>query len=167
MTNKRKDWAISATALFVLAAAVWLWLAPGTARAAPNVTFQTLKGQRIDLNQMRGKPVLVSFWATTCAGCLEEMPHLVELYEELHPDGFEMVGVAMSYDPPSQVLELSEARELPYSISLDLDSAIANAFGEVQLTPTSFLIDPEGNIALHKLGALDLPALRQQIKSYL
>lgn len=167
MINKRKDWVISATALFVLAATAWLWLAPSTARAAPNVTFQTLKGQRINLNQMLGKPVLVSFWATTCAGCIEEMPHLVELYEELHSDGFEIVAVAMSYDPPSQVLELSEARELPYSISLDLDSAIADAFGEVQLTPTSFLIDPEGNIALHHLGALDLPALRQKIKSYL
>lgn len=167
MINKRKHWAISATVIFMLAAAAWLWLAPSVARAAPNVTFQTLKGQRVELNQMLGKPVLVSFWATTCSICLEEMPHLVELYEEFHPDGFEIVGVAMSYDPPSQVLELSEARELPYPISLDFDSAIANAFGEVQLTPTSFLIDPEGNIALHKLGALDLPALRQQIKSYL
>ena len=164
----QSKYAIPATAAgLLLVVMALLYLVPGPVRAAPNVTFQTLKGPKIELQSVRGKPVLVNFWATTCSVCMEEMPHLIELYNELNPDGFEMVGVAMSYDPPNQVLELTEATQLPYNISLDLDSAIAHAFDEVQLTPSSFLIDPEGNIVLYKLGALDLPALRHQILSYL
>lgn len=167
MLKHHKHWLIPAVTALLIAALAWLWLGPGIARAAPDVTFQTLKGQKLELKNMRGKPVLVNFWATTCSICMEEMPQLVELYNELHPSGFEMVGVAMSYDTPDHVVQLTQAVELPYDISWDLDAAIANAFDQVELTPSSFLIDPTGNIVLYKLGALDLPALRKQIKSYL
>ncbi|MGB0866652.1 MAG: TlpA disulfide reductase family protein [Granulosicoccaceae bacterium] len=162
-----KNRAALAAVTLLAAVTVWYWIVPSSAQAAPNVTFNTLDGQQIELEQLRGRPVLVNFWATTCPSCMEEMPHLMELYDELHPDGFEMVGVAMAYDPPNQVLELSEAVKLPYNISLDIDYAIADAFGDVRLTPTSFLIDPEGKIVLHKLGMLDMSSLRKQIKTYL
>ena len=164
---QRKHLLATTVAALLVATTAWSYLLPAPARAAPNVTFQTLKGQKIALQSLRGRPVLVNFWATTCAICMEEMPHLIELYKELNPAGFEIIGVAMSYDPPNQVLELTEATQLPYDISLDLDSAIATAFDDVQLTPSSFLIDPEGKIVLNKLGALDLAALRHQIQSYL
>lgn len=167
MTANSKNRAVSATLLLATAAAIWLWLASSFAQAAPNVIFQTLKGESIRLEELRGKPVLVSFWATSCQSCLEEMPHLAQLYSDLHPAGFEIVAVAMSYDPPNRVLELTEALRTPYKISLDIDSSIATAFGEVDLTPSTFLVDPAGQIVLHKLGALDLPALRKQVSSYL
>lgn len=167
MVQFLKNRAALAAVTLLAAVTVWYWIVPSSAQAAPNVTFNTLDGQQIELEQLRGRPVLVNFWATTCPSCMEEMPHLMELYDELHPDGFEMVGVAMAYDPPNQVLELSEAVKLPYNISLDIDYAIADAFGDVRLTPTSFLIDPEGKIVLHKLGMLDMSSLRKQIKTYL
>ncbi|MEM9604793.1 MAG: TlpA disulfide reductase family protein [Pseudomonadota bacterium] len=151
----------------VVLAAAWLWLAPTGARAAPNVTFTTLEGQRVDITALRGKPLLVNFWATTCIGCVAEMPHLAELYETFNDDGFEIVGVAMYYDPPNQVLELTRQRAVPYPISLDVDGRIGKAFGDVSLTPTSFLVDANGKIVFHKIGELDMDLLHNKIESML
>ena len=157
-------------AIFILAIAglsFWLWTSPSGLKWAPDVTFTTLEGEKLNMGELRGRPVLVTFWATTCPGCLKEMPHLVELYEELGNAGFELVGVAMSYDPPNRVLELTAERQLPYPIALDLDGALAAAFGNVMLTPTSFLIDPDGRIIKHKIGEMDMAELRQQVESLL
>ena len=157
-------------AIFIVAVAglsFWLWTSPSGLKWAPDVTFTTLKGEKLNIGELRGRPVLVTFWATTCPGCLKEMPHLVELYEELGNAGFELIGVAMSYDPPNRVLELTTERQLPYPIALDLDGALAAAFGNVMLTPTSFLIDPDGRIIKHKIGEMDIGELRQQIENLL
>ena len=154
--------------IFILAiagASLWLWTSPSGIKNAPEVTFSTLKGEKITMQQLRGRPVLVTFWATTCPGCLKEMPHLVELYEEYETGGFELIGVAMSYDPPNRVLELATERQLPYPIALDLDGGLAYAFGNVMLTPTSFLIAPDGKIIKHKIGEMDINELRRQIET--
>ena len=156
--------------LFILAVAgvsFWLWLSPAGLKWAPDVTFTTLQGKRISMDGLRGRPVLVTFWATTCPGCLKEMPHLVELYEELGNGRFELIGVAMSYDPPNRVLELTTERQLPYPIALDLDGTLAAAFGDVMLTPTSFLIDPDGRIIRHRIGEMDMSELRREIDNLL
>ena len=156
--------------IFILAVAgmsLWLWNSPSGLKWAPDVTFTTLEGEKIGMGELRGQPVLVTFWATTCPGCLKEMPHLVELYEELGNAGFELIGVAMSYDPPNRVLELTRERQLPYPIALDLDGALAAAFGNVMLTPTSFLIGPDGRIIRHRIGEMDITELRQQVESLL
>ncbi|HEU4708980.1 MAG TPA: TlpA disulfide reductase family protein, partial [Methylophilaceae bacterium] len=71
---------------------------------APDVTFVTLEGKNIRMTDLRGKVVLVNFWATDCPGCIAEMPQLVKTYNQYHDKGFEIVAVAMSYDPPNQVL---------------------------------------------------------------
>ena len=157
-------------ATFILAVAgmsLWLWTSPSGLKWAPDVTFTTLEGEKLNMGELRGRPVLVTFWATTCPGCLKEMPHLVELYEELGNAGFELIGVAMSYDPPNRVLELTAERQLPYPIALDLDGALAAAFGNVMLTPTSFLIGPDGRIIKHKIGGMDVGKLKQQVESML
>ncbi len=156
--------------LFILAVAglsLWLWLTPSGLKWAPEVTFTTLQGERLAMDDLRGRPLLVTFWATTCPGCLKEMPHLVELYEEFGHSRFQLIGVAMSYDPPNRVLELASERQLPYPVSLDLDGALAAAFGDVMLTPTSFLIDPEGRIVRHSIGAMDMSELRQDLENLL
>ena len=154
--------------VFILAIAglaFWLWTSPSGLKWAPEVTFSTLEGEKINMQELRGRPVLVTFWATTCPGCLKEMPHLVELYEEYGNGGFELIGVAMSYDPPNRVLELAAERQLPYPIALDLDGGLAYAFGNVMLTPTSFLVAPDGKIIKHKIGEMDIVELRRQIET--
>lgn len=164
---KFKELAPVAFGLVLIGALAVVWFAPAGANQAPNVTFQTISGKAVTMAELKGKPVLVNFWATTCPGCVKEMPHLAELYEELHPQGFEIVGVAMSYDPPNQVLELVKRRNVPYPIALDINDTAAKAFGDVQLTPTTFLIDPDGRIVQHKIGEMDLVALREKIVTML
>ena len=147
-------------------AAVWLFM-PAGLRPAPLLVGQTLDGRTLTLEQLRGKPVLVTFWATTCPSCIEEMPHLAELYRDLHPKGLEIIGVAMSYDPPEQVQAMVKRRQIPYPVIPDVQSRIAHEFDRVQLTPTTVLISPDGRIVQYRLGLLDMPKLRQTIQEML
>ena len=167
MLTTKRDKLTAAAFLSALIAIGWLWLGPSGARAAPDVTFNTLSGESVNLSELRGQPILVNFWATTCIGCVAEMPHLAELYNAYSAEGFKVVGVAMYYDPPNQVLELTQQRQVPYPISLDVDGKIGKAFGDVSLTPTSFLVDADGKIVLHKIGELDMDALHAKIESLL
>jgi cytochrome oxidase Cu insertion factor (SCO1/SenC/PrrC family) len=69
--------------------------------AAPDVTFTSLSGERIDLKSLRGKVVMVNFWATSCSTCVHEMPQMVDTYTRFKDRGLNFVAVAMSYDPPN------------------------------------------------------------------
>jgi peroxiredoxin len=152
--------------LFIVAGG--LWFAPGLLNPkAPDIGLTTIQGDKIRLNDLHGKPVLITFWATSCPGCLKEQPHLVELYKKLHPQGLEIIGIAMSYDPPNQVVALQKNRDLPYTIALDLDGSAAQSFDDVRLTPTSFLISPEGKIVFKKIGEMDMAKIERTINDML
>ncbi len=140
-----------------------LWLAPAGITQVPDITVTTLQGQEMRLTELRGRPLLVTFWASTCNGCLREMPHLTALYRELAPRGLEVLGIAMSYDPPNRVVEVSKARQIPYPLALDIDNTAATAFGDVSVTPSTFLIAPDGQVVLQQNGALDMGAVRARI----
>ncbi|HOB63190.1 MAG TPA: TlpA disulfide reductase family protein [Candidatus Competibacteraceae bacterium] len=162
-----KEIIIAGIAVIVVMACATVWLMPTGLRQAPPLVGKTLDGRTLTLQQFRGKPVLVTFWATTCPGCIEEMPHLIDLYRDLNPKGLEIIGVAMAYDPPEQVRTLAAQRQIPYPIVLDTQARIAREFDNVQLTPTSVLISPDGRIVEYRLGALDMPKLRQTIGAML
>lgn len=160
---KLKDIAIAGFAVALIGILAYLWFSPSGLKQAPELAVTTLEGKQLSLGQLRGKPVLVTFWATTCPGCVKEMPHLVELYNELSPQGLEIIALAMAYDPEEQVREMVKLKQLPYTVALDSDGAAARAFGDVKLTPTSFLISPEGRIVQQKLGEMDMNLLHNRI----
>lgn len=160
---KVKDIAIAVFSIALIGVLAYVWLTPSGLKQAPELSVTTLDGERVSLQQLQGRPVLVTFWATTCPGCVQEMPHLVELYNELAPQGFELIALAMSYDPEDQVREMVRLKQLPYKVALDSDGTAARAFGEVKLTPTSFLINPDGRIVQQKLGEMDMDALHRRI----
>ena len=162
-----KETAIAGLALVVVLAFAAVWFMPAGLREAPPLVGQTLDGRTLTLEQLRGKPVLVTFWATTCPSCVEEIPHLTELYRELNPKGLEIIGVAMAYDPPEQVRAMARQRQIPYPIVLDSEERIAREFDNVHLTPTSVLVSPEGRIVQYRLGLLDMPELRNTIAGML
>jgi len=164
----RSRQALSASALLFLAAVgAALWLTRAAEDAAPPLALHTLDGRTLHLEQLRGKPLLVTFWATTCQSCVKEIPHLAELYQALHPRGLEVIGIAMAYDPPSFVLDMIQQRQIPYPIALDLGSAAAKSFGDVKLTPSSFLISPEGRIVQRYVGTMDMQRLYGMIQGML
>jgi peroxiredoxin len=160
----KKQPLIAITFLLLIAGLLgYLWFTPSGIKQAPSLSVTTLQGQSVSLASLQGRPVLVTFWATTCPGCIKEMPHLIELYQELAPRGLEIVGIAMEYDPEDQVRTMVAQKKVPYPIAIDKDGSAALAFGGVSLTPSSFLIDPQGRIVQYKLGEMDMNALHTRI----
>lgn len=136
-------------------------------KIAPDVVFKTITGKQIALKTLKGKPVLVTFWATNCPSCLQEIPHLISLYQQFHLQGLEIIAVTMAYNPPKLVVEMAKARQIPYHVALDLRSDIAKAFGDVTLIPQTFLISPDGKIALNQLGLFDKEIIKKRIENFL
>lgn len=134
---------------------------------APEVGFVRLDGSAGQLSEWRGKVVLVNFWATSCASCVAEMPDLIQTHQRFQPKGFETLAVAMSYDPPAYVSAFAERRQLPFVVAIDNTSAIARAFGDIRLTPTTFLIDKRGGIVKRYVGPPDFKALNGLIEDLL
>lgn len=147
----------------LLIAGNWLFLDDSGKRQLPDVTFNTLTGEKITSAELKGHPTLITFWATDCPGCIAEMPHLIELYNDLSEKGLKMVSVAMHYDPPDRVLAMTKAKNLPYPVALDPMAKLSTAFYDVQLTPTNFLIAPDGTVALQKIGEMDMGHVRTKI----
>jgi peroxiredoxin len=152
-----KPAALIVVALLVIAALAYAMLSKPD---APAVTFVTLDGRPIQLDSLRGKVVLVNFWATTCPGCIKEMPGMIDTYKQYKGKGFEIIAVAMPYDPPSYVVNFTQTRQLPFPVVHDVKGELVKAFGDVQLTPTSFIIGKKGQILEEKLGELDFVKLR-------
>ena len=148
----------------LLITGVWFWQTQSLT-PAPQVTFTSITGKRIELAKLQGNPVIVTFWATDCPGCIREIPHLIELYNQFHPQGLEIISVAMYYDPPNHVVEMTKAKQIPYNVALDLKAEHAYAFGQVQLTPTTFLISPAGIIIKQKTGEFDITNMKHQLEN--
>ena len=147
----------------VLAVAGALFYALMEKPSAPASTFTTLEGKQITLKDLRGQIVLVNFWATSCPGCIKKMPDMIETYNQYKGRGFEVIAVAMSYDPPNYVASFVETRQLPFPVVLDVNGEHARAFGNVQVTPTTFVIGKDGSILEHKLGDYDFVKLKAML----
>jgi hypothetical protein len=157
----------------VCAASAAAALAYGVLRsfAAPDVippaAYTLLNGTPAHTTQLTGRVVLVNFWATSCAVCLQEMPDLVATHVRFKARGFETVAIAMTYDPPINVVRYTEANALPFQVAIDHDGSLAERFGKVVATPTSVLINQRGEIVERHVGRLDFAALNTSIERML
>jgi peroxiredoxin len=134
---------------------------------APDVRFATLAGKTISTAELRGKVVLVNFWATWCASCIKETPKMVDTFRKYAPRGYETVAVAVRGDTPGAVAQFAEARGLPYTVAIDAGGDVAQRFGGVRVTPLSVLIDRQGRIVARYVGEPDWAALHAQIERLL
>jgi peroxiredoxin len=134
---------------------------------APLATFVTLQGERITTGDLRGRVTVINFWATDCPICIKEMPDLARTYERFQGRGLELVAVAMQYDPPNYVIRYVEGSRLPFKVALDPAGEIARAFGNVRLTPTTFVIDKQGKLVLKTTGEVDFARLHQLLEEKL
>lgn len=134
---------------------------------APQTTFVTLTGKTISMADLKGKVVLVNFWATTCGTCVKEMPDLVNTYNTFKSKDFEMVAVAMDYDPPAQVLNFATQKALPFPVMHDGFNKVATAFRHKGITPTTYIYDKTGYRILYKVGELNFTDLNQLLNKAL
>ena len=134
---------------------------------APKLNFMNIKGEKITAESLNGKVFIVNFWATSCTTCVAEMPEMIDTYNQFHGKGLEFIAVAMSYDPPNYVVNFAETRQLPFHVVLDLDGKIAKAYGDIKLTPTTFVIDKEGSILKRYVGKPSFEELHQLLETQL
>lgn len=139
----------------------------GNRDSAPASTFVLVDGSQSTTADFKGKVTLVNFWATTCVTCVKEMPAITATYNKYQNQGFETVAVAMSYDPPAWVLNFAKTRQLPFKVALDNTGEIAKAWGDVKLTPTTYLVDRQGRIVKRFVGEPDFTALHRLIEELL
>lgn len=134
---------------------------------APDVTFTTIEGKKIAMADLKGKMVIVNFWATDCPGCIKEMPALVQTYKNYQAQGLEIIAVAMPYDPPAQVANYMRAKQLPFPVMHDGFSEMTEKFGGVSLVPTSYIFNKKGERIQRTIGELDFAKLDQLIQQEL
>ena len=150
----------------VLAAGVGIYLRSGVT-AAPPSTFVLLDGSKEQTADLKGKVTLVNFWATSCVTCVAEMPRIVDTYNKYNGRGYQTIAVAMSYDPPSYVVNFAQTRKLPFKVATDNTGAVAKAWGDVQLTPTTYLVNKRGEIVKRYVGEPDFGELHALIEKLL
>jgi thiol-disulfide isomerase/thioredoxin len=125
--------------------------------------YTLLDGTRESLVGMRGRVLLVNFWATTCGVCIAEMPGFVALHQRRAAQGLVTRAVAMPYDPPARVAVFAEQRALPFGVVIDLGGAVVRAAGGVQATPTTLLVGRDGRVRQRIVGRPDFAALDAEV----
>ena len=115
----------------------------------------TINGKEITSKDLEGKLTLINFWATDCPGCINEMPGLIETYEQYNDKGLEIIAVAMHYDPPSRVISYSKNNKLPFPVMLDSNKEIMDKFNNIKLTPTTVILDQDGYVKNTIIGEID------------
>ena len=157
---------ISSVAVAVVAIAAGVFFSTGTA-AAPDSTFVLLDGSKKTTADLKGKVTLVNFWATSCTTCVAEMPQIVATYDKYKDKGYDTIAVAMQYDPPSYVVNFAQTRKLPFKVAIDNTGKVAEAWGDVKLTPTTYIVDKQGQIVKKYVGAPNFDELHKLIEKLL
>lgn len=165
MMNKRLG-VMAFAAAFVAALVVMIILASSEEKK-PAADFVLLDQTSTSLDALRGRVLLVNFWATSCSACIAEMPDLVATHQKFATQGLDTVAVAMAHDRIDFVQSFAAEHRLPFKVAYDATGSAAAAFGDVQLTPTTFLLDKNGAIVKHYLGPPDFAQLHQEIEKLL
>ncbi|HZS81038.1 MAG TPA: TlpA disulfide reductase family protein [Herbaspirillum sp.] len=166
-TLRNRFWIKPGGLLIIAALTLFGYIALSAHNTAPDVTFVKLDGQKIALRDLRGKVVIVNFWATSCTTCIGEMPQMTATYDKYRDQGLDFVAVAMSHDPPHYVLNYVRTRRLPFQVALDPQDTLAKAFGDVKLTPTTFVIGKDGAILKRYVGKLQFAEFHQLLEKAL
>jgi thiol-disulfide isomerase/thioredoxin len=135
------------------------------ATAAPDFTLESLDGKNVSLSDLRGKAVLLNFWATWCVPCKIEMPWLVDLQAKYGPQGFQIIGVAMDDSSKEDIAKFAKDMSVNYPVLLG-KNAVADAYA-VPAMPESFFIGRDGKIVDKIIGLRGKSDIEDAIKAAL
>jgi peroxiredoxin len=137
----------------------------GQGNRAPDFQLETLDGQKVSLEDYRGKVVLLNFWATWCDPCKDEIPALEAAYRARQADGFVVLGVNFQ-ESAKEIEPFAEKMDMSYPILLDTNGQVMKTFRAVGL-PVSLLIDREGVIQVRHTGLLTGTQLAEYLATLL
>ncbi len=136
--------------------------APRTGFPAPDFTLATVDGQTVTLSELRGRPILINFWATWCPPCRAELPAIQATYERYADRGLVVLAVDMA-EPPATVAAFAQELGLSFLIPLDQDGSVAEQY-RVRAIPTSFFVDREGIVRSIFIGPMNEPIIEDRLR---
>jgi thiol-disulfide isomerase/thioredoxin len=137
-----------------------------TGQAAPALMLKDLAGKEVSLAALKGKVVVVDFWATWCGPCRMEIPGYVEMQKKYGKDGLVVIGVSLDQKGPKHVQKFVAENGMNYTVAMG-DNSTVEAFGGFNAIPTTFLINREGRIVHQKRGAMESAAYEEIVKKAL
>ena len=133
---------------------------------APDFQLKSLDGKPLRLSAMKGKVVLLDFWATWCPPCKEEIPHFKELYAAYGPQGVEIIGISLDQEGEEVVRAFAQREKINYPLAMG-STELTQQYGGIRGIPTTFLIDKRGRIAKKYVGYNDKQVFESQIQTLL
>ncbi len=151
--------------LGVITGVIIFFQPPGYPEIRDQLEFVRVDGEKQTFANLKGKPLLVIFWSPNCIICMHEVKHFNKLYQS-HEGGknFELLALSMYYDRPDWVIETRQKAGMLYPVYFDLEKKVSRAFGDVVATPTSFLLDRDGQIIFRHEGKLNFSELEQKLE---
>ncbi len=129
-----------------------------------DLVFQRVDGAKQTFQELKGRPLLITFWSPGCIICMHEVNDFNRLYLDKNGgQDFELLALSMYYDRPDWVLESKRKSGMTYPVYFDLHKNLSKAFGNVVATPTSFLVDQKGEIVYRQSGKLDFDKIEQKL----
>ena len=136
-----------------------------TSAEAPAFSLRTLDGKVITSRDLKGKVVVIDFWATWCPPCRAEIPGFVELYNKYRDRGVQIVGVAL--DREDKVREFVRGFGVNYPVGVDAGGRLARGFGGIRSIPTTFVLDKAGRVYQKYVGYRDKSVFERDIQTLL
>ena len=131
-------------------------------KPAPEFTLPDLEGNQIELSSMKGKVLILDFWATWCPPCKEEVPHLVSLQSKYRDQGLQIVGLSLDKEGASKVKPFADEHDVNYTMLIANDET-AKSYGGVSMIPTTFLVDRNGVVVKRFIGYTTPEAFEEAI----
>lgn len=164
--ERLKKFRPDALTVLLLGLLVYFWFRPPAwvsdeERVLPLLHFELLDGRKISLDKLRGKAVLINFWATWCPYCRHEMPDMQRFYGDYRARGFEIVALSQGEEAET-VRQFIATEGYGFPVAL-VDGSHAAAFGGVSRLPTSFLIDKQGRLRKKISGQVHYARLEELV----
>ena len=137
-----------------------------TGSKAPDFKLQTSDNKDVTISGLKGKVVLLNFWATWCGPCVREIPDFLEVYDQYKSKGFEIIGVSLDAGGWEKVTPFVAKMKMTYPV-VKGDNAVVQAYGNFNAIPTSFFIDRKGVVVHQKTGAMTKSELEAILKKLL
>ena len=161
-----KKWTPSPLTLILLGLIAWLWFRPPADvseenRPAPPWAVTLPDGRTLASDDLKGKVVLVNFWATWCPYCRKEKPVIDAFWQDYRNKGFEVISISVD-DPPDKIAAWMRDKDYAFMAAPN-NASVVGAFGNVSSVPTSFIVDTEGRIRHKIAGQVHYPRLEKLV----